>query len=56
MKGSIGTSLQGKMIIVRERKLKKAELRKLGRVKKRKHRIKVDHPIPRFNCYQEKRT
>ncbi len=44
MKGSIGTSLEGKMIYVKERKLSKKEKKRLGRVKPRKHRIKKEYP------------
>lgn len=45
MKGSIGASLEGKMIVLKEKKLSKTEIRKLGKVKNRKHRIKTNYPI-----------
>lgn len=42
MKGSIGTSLQGKMIVVKEKKLSKRQKKRLSKVKGN-HKIKTDH-------------
>jgi len=43
MKGSIGTSLEGKMIVIKEKRLSKRVKKKLAKVKGN-HRIKTQHP------------